>query len=90
MDKVETVKKAKNTLDKRLELAPDFPIFKSIEAQLKYLLSILEGVSKDRSRLKEINVGVLAVREFEESALELASDLRSVQYVVYKMTGGIG
>jgi hypothetical protein len=89
VDRVETVKKAKELIGNRLQAAPDFVLFQSVEAQLDYLLSILEGSSSDRSRLREINVGHYAVHEFEESDPDLAKELKKVQYVVYKMTGGI-
>ena len=90
MDKVKIVKDAKRVLGERLSAAPEFDLFQSIDIQLDYLLQILQGFSDNRDKLKEINVGVLAVREFEESDPDLARALKKVQYVVYKMTGGVG
>lgn len=89
IDRVETVKKAKQLISSRLKAAPDFVLFQSIDAQLDYLLSILQGCSSDRSKLKGISVGTYAVHEFEESDPDLAQELKKVQYIVYKMTGGI-
>ena len=89
LDKVETVTQAKKIISSRLNSAPDFVLFQSIDAQLDYLMDIVKGDSNDRSRLKDINVGTYAVHEFEESDPDLAQALKKVQYIVYKMTGGV-
>ncbi|WP_299490903.1 immunity protein Tsi6 family protein [uncultured Shewanella sp.] len=89
LNNIEIVRQTKELIKLRLKQAPDFVIFKSIEAQLDYVLDILEGNTMDRSKLKDINVGHYAVHEFEESDPELANKLKKIQYFVYKMNGGI-
>ena len=38
----------------------------SVAAQLNYLIDLVEGRTDDRSRLKKINLGVLAARGIED------------------------
>lgn len=59
------------------------PMLDSVIEQLTYLLSLADGTSTDESRLKNINIGLIAVREVEgaDDALanmlhELAQDVR--------------
>jgi len=52
----------------------------SIIAQLQYLEAVEAGVMKDRSRLSEINLGVLAAREIEDRDMPLAE-------LLYEVTG---
>ncbi|WP_431355036.1 immunity protein Tsi6 family protein [Enterovibrio norvegicus] len=79
---------AKQIISERLKIAPDFTIYQSIQAQLDYILSIVNGSSTDRSRLKDINLGIYAVREFEDTDPDLSRSLKEVNFIVYKMTGG--
>ena len=50
----------------------------SIIAQLEYLIEVETGREQDRSRLEDIIIGLLAVREIEVRDLELAHILYSV------------
>ncbi|MGF6415783.1 immunity protein Tsi6 family protein [Paraburkholderia sp. MM5482-R1] len=53
---------------------PENNALQSINVQLKYLMSVASGEESDRSRLKEIIIGVLTAREIEsldEDAAEL-------------------
>ena len=45
--------------------SPQATVLVSTEKQLEYLISIVKGESTDRSRLKDIILGIYAVREFE-------------------------
>lgn len=47
------------------EQYPGDPVFESIENQIVYLVNIEKGTQKDRTKLKEIVLGVLAAREVE-------------------------
>jgi Tsi6 len=47
-----------------------------------------EGKEKDKNRLKEINLGLYGVREFEESDPELSRILKELQYIVDEMRKG--
>ena len=44
---------------------PAFPPLLSTKVQLEYLIALVNGSSNDRSRLKDIIIGVYAAREFE-------------------------
>ena len=50
----------------------------SVAAQLNYLIDLVEGRTDDRSRLKKINLGVLAARGIEDLDSEFADILHSV------------
>ena len=89
MTAIETVEKALVLAKIRLRAAPRFEIFSSAVAQLEYLLSVLRGNEKDRSRLKNIIVGHFAVRECEESDPDLAEALNAAQAIAFKAAKGL-
>lgn len=89
MDKDKIFKRAKELVQKRLGAAPDFTIFQSIDAQLDYIIGLLDGNISDRSQLKNVNVGLYAIREFEESDPEFAKELKKIQYIADKMRKGL-
>lgn len=53
-----------------------------IETQLKWLLKFVNGKTFTNSKLKEVAVGVLAMREVESLDSTLAKQLYEIQYVV--------
>jgi len=73
----------------RLDSMPNYNIYRSICAQLDYLYGIASGVEKDRSKLRDIIVGIYGVREFEESDSELSVALRDAQYIADKIAKGL-
>lgn len=89
MNSKNTIEKAKNIVVSRLRDAPEFKIHQSISAQIDYMSDLVLGVSKDKSRLKDINVGVYAVREFNESDPELAEVLMKIQFMADKLERGL-
>lgn len=89
MDKYDVLKCAKEIVQRRLKLAPDYFIFQSIDAQLDYMKELIDGNISDRSKLKDINVGLYAIREFEESDPEFAKELKKVQFIADKMSKGL-
>lgn len=89
MTAVETVEEALALARVRLQQAPGFDIFASTVNQLEYLLAVLRGDEKDRSRLKDIIVGHFAVREFEESDPELAAALKAAQSIAFRASRGL-
>ncbi len=60
---------------------------KSIEEQLEYLISLESGISRDSSKLGNINIGVLAAREVEDMDRNIANQLHSVSAEVKRMAG---
>jgi predicted nucleic acid-binding protein len=86
---IEVIDQALAVARSRLSSAPGFEVFISTVAQLEYLAAVLRGDENDRSRLKSINVGHFAVREFEESDPELADALFAAQAIASKMAKGL-
>lgn len=82
MDEIENALTLART---RLNEAPGFQLFISIVAQLEYLLSVVNGKEKDRSRVKDIIVGHFAVREFEESDPQFSQALKAAQFIAYNI-----
>jgi hypothetical protein len=65
-----------------------YPLLKTIESiihQLDYLIELASGRSTDRSRLKDIILGVQAAREIEPLDLDLADTLYLVNEQVQQM-----
>lgn len=62
--------------------------FDYVAIQLRYLLDLLKGDQKDRSRLKDINVGLIAIREFDTRFPEFADKLMEIEKVVDDMRFG--
>jgi hypothetical protein len=89
MGKYEVLKNAKELIKNRLQSAPEYTIFQSIDAQLNYLKDFIDGAIIDRRKLNDINVGLYAVREFEESDPELAKALKKIQYITDKLLRGV-
>lgn len=89
MKATETIEKAIEVTEQRRRAAPSFPIFESVETQLVYLRRVLAGEERDRSRLREIILGVYAVKEFEESDPELAALLKEAQLIAANMAKGL-
>jgi hypothetical protein len=67
---------------------PTLDILPSIIAQLEYMLSVFRGES-DKSRMKDIILGLYAVREFEESDPEFANALHGANAIADKMARGL-
>ncbi len=82
MNRIEIFDKALMELDKFIEKFPSNILVKSIRFQLKYLIELEEGKEKDRSRLSEINLGLIAVREIEGKDDDLAEILYEVNSIV--------
>lgn len=61
-----------------LALHPDSPALMSIEKQIEFLIDLEKGLTSDVSRLREITIGVLTVREVEPLDGEVAKVLYQV------------
>lgn len=63
------------------------PLIDSVIEQLSYLLSLADSTCSDESRLKDINIGLIAVREIEGTDDVLADLLHELaQHVRDRMT----
>lgn len=79
------------TLTDSVKLSVDYPNFQPLESvilQLQYLKGILNGTIQDRSRLKEIIIGIYAAREFEERNMDFANRLYDVEMIVDQLKSG--
>lgn len=85
MNRLELFKKALIRTQELFRRYPYMMPLKSIEAQLNYLIELEEGKNTDKSRLKDIIIGILAVREVENTDQELAEMLHKTQGEVDKM-----
>lgn len=64
------------------------PMLDAVVAQLTYLLSLADGSSSDASRLKDINIGLMAVREVEGADDTLADLLHALAQEVRDRLAG--
>ena len=83
-----TFKRALELCKKRLEESPTFPPLRAIEKQLEYLIELDEGRRADFERLQEINLGLLAAREFEPHDMEFANQMYEVMDAVDNLKFG--
>ncbi len=75
---IETLKTAKDKLAKFRLNEKDNPLMESIDIQLDYLMQLLDNKISDRARLKDITIGIIAVREIEGVDDELAELLYEI------------
>ena len=66
----------------------DDDIYSFILNQLFYIKSCLLDKNIDRIRLKNVNIGTLAVREFDDD-LEYSKLLKRVYFIVYYIQDGL-
>ena len=80
---------ARSLTNERLRLAPTFQIFQSVCVQVEYVYSVATGMNADRSRLRNVMLGLYAIREFDDSDPELSVALKDVQFVADQMAKGL-
>jgi hypothetical protein len=85
MERTELFQKALSACSKLLSEHPDSRGIQSIICQLDYLISIESRKSTDRSRLHELTIGILAVREVEPWDKQLAAILYDVDAEARRM-----
>ena len=56
----------------------EHPPLESVIAQLQYLMTLTDGTTTDSSRLKDINIGLIAAREIEGADDILADMLHKI------------
>jgi len=76
---------AKRRLGDLYERYPEASVVVSMQNQLDYLIQIESGESTDRSRLKEIVLGVQTAREIEPRDEETAAFMYEVTDAVQEM-----
>lgn len=71
--------------ESRLEKNPGFRPLSIVKDEVEYLLALINGDTQDRSNLENIQIGLLAVREFETDAPEFADLIFQVMELVEKL-----
>ncbi|MBA4124006.1 MAG: hypothetical protein H0X72_16305 [Acidobacteria bacterium] len=69
-------------------LSKQYPMieqFRSVKNQLAYLIDIESGRKTDCERLKDINIGLITVREIEDRNMDIANLMYEVTSEVEKM-----
>jgi len=56
-----------------------------VKEEIEYLLELVEGKTDDKSHLKEIQIGLLAVREFEADDPEFADLIFQISDLVQRL-----
>jgi len=74
---------------KRINTTNDVDLYNMILCQLEYILSCLNDNGSSRGRLSDINIGQLAVREFEQNDEEYCDALKKSYFIVHYMMGGL-
>ena len=86
---LERLSEVRAIAEARQRAMPDYEVYGSICRQLDYLSAVASGQELDRLRLREIIVGVYAIREFDGSDPELAIALKDAQFIADRMTRGL-
>ena len=76
--RLELFEQARTACGKLLAEWPGKRAIQLIISQLEYLIALEEGTSSDRTRLKDLTIGVLAFREIEPLSMEIAELLGTV------------
>lgn len=71
--------------ESRLKNNPGFRPLSIVKDEVEYLLALINGDTQDRSNLENIQIGLLAVREFETDAPEFADLIFQVMELVEKL-----
>jgi hypothetical protein len=85
MNRLNMFRTATESVERLLLNYPNSVALKSVIAQLRYLIEVEAGVSKDTSKLGQINIGVLAAKEVEDMDVGVAEELYTVTAEVKKM-----
>lgn len=78
----------RNALAKVRLLKEQYPSSRALESvieQLEYLIGIESGARIDRSKLRSINIGVIAAREIEDMNMQTAEELHAVSAVARQL-----
>ena len=85
MNEVDAVLRAKNRCMEMMASGASLIPLPEIFEQLSYVEAALRSDDADRSRLKDITLGLLAAREFEGRDFEFATSLYLVEEIVDRM-----
>lgn len=83
MSEVEILETAVKMTNDRIEKIPEYGLYSNVKNQLTYLLDFL-GKENDGGDLGKINLGHIAVHEFEETDPEYSKFLKRSQNIAFK------
>lgn len=80
---------AVNLTQLRLRNGSDKELYEYILSQLAYIRDRLTDKALPRDKLSDINIGHLAVREFEDTDQEYSEALKRAYFIVHYMKSGL-
>ncbi|MDH0772438.1 immunity protein Tsi6 family protein [Delftia tsuruhatensis] len=89
MTPLEYIDRALALVAQRALALPGHDVFQHLTQQLQYVRAVLLDRGLDRSRLHQITIGSMAVKEFDETDPELARALKHAHYVAVQTGRGL-
>lgn len=89
MTPLEYIDRALALVAQRALALPGHDVFQHLAHQLQYVRAVLLDRGLDRSRLHQITIGSVAVKEFDETDPELARALKHAHYVAVQTGRGL-
>lgn len=89
MTPLEYIDRALALVAQRALALPGHDVLQHLAQQLQYVRAVLLGRGLDRSRLHQITIGSVAVKEFDETDPELARALKDAHYVAVQTGRGL-
>jgi len=86
---LEYIDRALALVAQRALALPGHDVFQHLTQQLQYVRAVLLDRGLDRSRLHQITIGSMAVKEFDETDPELARALKHAHYVAVQTGRGL-
>ena len=78
MNRIELFKESLLAVKRLEERYPLSDPLRSVTAQIEYLIGLESGASSDTSKLKDINIGLVAARMIEDMDMNVADKLHLV------------
>lgn len=89
MTPLEYIDRALALVAQRALALPGHDVFQHLTQQLQYVRAVLLDRGLDRSRLHQITIGSVAVKEFDETDPELARALKDAHHVAVQTGRGL-
>jgi len=89
MTPVDFIDKAVAITHDRHQQTPGLGVYASVLDQLGYIKAVLEGRERDKSKLHQLTLGSIAVKEFEESDPDLSQALVDAFYIASQLGQGL-
>lgn len=89
MTPLEYIDRALALVAQRALALPGHDVFQHLSQQLQYVRAVLLDRGLDRSRLHQITIGSVAVKEFDETDPELARALKDAHHVAVQTGRGL-